>query len=59
MYEVTCFSLETGATFTKQFSDFSKQKAFVNKCRYSQRIRVTGFTCLTQDEYSILMKYKK
>ncbi len=43
MYEVTCYNKENRSEFIRVFYDYSEMKRFLNKCRYSKRVAVSGW----------------
>lgn len=43
MYEVSCFDLTTKKQFYKVFYREDLFKKFMNKCKYSKKIKTTGY----------------
>lgn len=46
MYEVLVLDLIRNITFTKTFSSPFLARKFINKCKYSRKVRVIGTTGL-------------
>lgn len=43
MYEVTCLNLITNQEFIKEFEFYGQFRKFINKCKYSKKIKVTSW----------------
>lgn len=54
MNEVYCINVLTKKPFTLYFSNLLKQRRFLVKCRYSQKVMVVGYTYQSQEEYEYL-----
>ncbi len=54
MNEVYCIDLTTGRSFTKKFDNLRNQRLFLLKCKYSKKIKITGFTYQDEEEYLYL-----
>lgn len=54
MNEVYCVDLVTKKKFTLKFNDLTKQRNFINKCKYSKKIKVVGYTFQSRAEYEYL-----
>ncbi len=50
MYTITCLTLDRHTTFDKEFNDIKLAHNFVNKCKYSKKIKVIGVMCQTNEE---------
>lgn len=40
--ELTILNLKTNKVFTLSYNDIHKVKAFINKCKYSKKIKIIG-----------------
>lgn len=43
-YIVTCLVIKTGKTFEKTFTYYDALQKFINKCRFSSKIKVLEYT---------------
>lgn len=43
MYEVILMNLKTGERFTKTFESLFLCRKFVNKCKYSRKVKVISY----------------
>ena len=43
MYEVILINMETGKRFVKSFDSLFLCKKFVNKCKYSRKVKVVAY----------------
>lgn len=55
MNEVECLDLTTGKVFSKYFYDLHEQRVFINKCRFSKRIRVLSYTWQNEAQHEYLV----
>ena len=46
MFVAHCMNLITGELFDKEFDSPYKLRNFINKCSYSKKIKVLGYTSL-------------
>jgi len=44
MYEVELLNRETGSTFTRKFDSPYLMNKFLNKCKYSKKVKVLSVT---------------
>lgn len=54
MNEVVCYDKTTNKTFTLHFDNLYKQRKFLIKCRYSNKLMVLSYTYQSQAEYEYL-----
>lgn len=55
MCEVELMNRSNGQTWTNKYSDLKVARNFVNKCRFSKRVRVLSVFCDTYEQYEYVM----
>lgn len=52
---VEIMNLSNGQTWFKEYKDLKEARVFVNKCRFSKRIKVLSVVCDTYTQYQYVM----
>ena len=55
MCEIELYNRLTGEIFSKKFDDLKEARVFVNKCRFSKRVKVLSVFCYTYSQYQYVM----